>query len=146
MGSTSKVSTPSVPKVGPPMVAVGRSVLRGATPVSTNKAGKPCTPIDKKYQVVFITSEVAPWSKTGGLGEAMDGLPVALAALGHRVMTISPRYDQYEEGWDTGYWSHVPMGDLTEPVHAFHCSQSKVDRVFVDHDCFLAKATVKTGS
>merc|ERR1712048_1429610 len=133
MGSTSKVSTPSVPKVGPPMVAVGRSVLRGATPVSTNKAGKPCTTIDKKYQIVFITSEVAPWSKTGGLGEAMDGLPIALAALGHRVMSISPRYDQYEEAWDTSFLSHVQMGSQTVPVKCFHAFVSKVDRVFVDH-------------
>ena len=44
-----------------------------------------------------MTSEFAPWSKPGGLGEAMDGLPMALAALGHRVMTIVPRYDQYKE-------------------------------------------------
>ena len=26
-----------------------------------------------------------------GLGEAMDGLPIALAALGHRCMVVSPR-------------------------------------------------------
>ena len=63
----------------------------------------------------FITNnpgsgEVAPFSKTGGLGEAMDGLPIALAALGHRCMVISPRYDQYAEAWDTGYWGSVNMG------------------------------------
>ena len=40
----------------------------------------------------------------------MDGLPIALAALGHRCMVISPRYDQYAEAWDTGYWGHVNMG------------------------------------
>ena len=57
-----------------------------------------------------ITGEVAPFSKTGGLGEAMDGLPIALAALGHRCMVVSPRYDQYAEAWDTGYWGQVNMG------------------------------------
>merc|ERR1712176_388074 len=107
-------------------------VARGENPAATmNKSGKLCTPIDKKYQIVFISSEVAPWSKTGGLGEAMDGLPIALAALGHRVMTIAPRYDQYAEAWDTSYWSKVSMGKNSESVHAFHCYQSKVDRVFV---------------
>jgi granule-bound starch synthase len=111
-----------------------------------NKTGKPTTPINKKYQVVFISSEVAPWSKTGGLGEAMDGLPIALAALGHRVMTISPRYDQYEEGWETGFESSVPMGPNTEAVRCFHAFQSKVDRVFVDHDCFLSKVSGKSGA
>eukprot|EP00972_Heterocapsa_arctica_P047197 6963213-Heterocapsa_arctica.AAC.1 len=62
-------------------------------------------------------------------------------------MTIAPRYDQYEEAWDTAYSSAVPMGGSTEPVRAFHTYANKVDRVFVDHDCFLAKvAAGKTGS
>ena len=111
-----------------------------------------------------MTSEVAPFSKTGGapsvvplgdifatsmlsgLGEAMDGLPIALAALGHRCMVISPRssalnagkirgaqslllpcsgYDQYKEAWDTGYWSSVPMGGKNESVHFFHTYKQK---------------------
>ena len=84
---------------GPAAVAVGRAIARGANPVVTDAAGKLATTINKKYQIVFVASEVAPWSKTGGLGEAMDGLPIALAALGHRVMTIAPRYDQYAEAW-----------------------------------------------
>lgn len=31
-------------------------------------------------QVVFVTTEVAPWSKAGGLGDVMAALPAALAA------------------------------------------------------------------
>ncbi len=34
-----------------------------------------CTP-----QVVFITTEIAPWSKVGGLADVLAGLPAALAA------------------------------------------------------------------
>jgi granule-bound starch synthase len=51
--------------------------------------------------IVFVSAEVAPWSKTGGLGDVLGGLPPALAARGHRVMTVSPRYDQYKDAWDT---------------------------------------------
>ena len=43
-------------------------------------------------RVLFATSEVAPWSKTGGLADVSAGLPAALAALGVDVTVVSPRY------------------------------------------------------
>ncbi|HET8723439.1 MAG TPA: glycogen synthase GlgA [Anaeromyxobacteraceae bacterium] len=42
--------------------------------------------------VLFVSSEVAPWSKTGGLGDVASSLPAALAARGHRVAVVTPRY------------------------------------------------------
>ena len=42
--------------------------------------------------VLFVSSEVAPFSKTGGLGDVAASLPVALAARGHRVAVVTPRY------------------------------------------------------
>lgn len=41
--------------------------------------------------------QVAPWSKTGGLGDVLGSLPIALAARGHRVMVVTPRYANYAE-------------------------------------------------
>ncbi|CAE6918909.1 WAXY, partial [Symbiodinium sp. KB8] len=135
----------SAPKIGPPAVAVGRAMAEGRPAVSMT-GGKLVTTISKKFQIVFVTSEVAPFSKTGGLGEAMDGLPIALAALGHRCMVISPRYDQYKEAWDTGYWGSVPMGGKNESVHFFHTYKQKVDYVFVDHPTFLERVNGLTGA
>lgn len=45
------------------------------------------TPMD----IIFVSSEVAPWSKTGGLGDVVGSLPIALADRGHRVMVVAPR-------------------------------------------------------
>jgi len=42
--------------------------------------------------ILFISSEVAPYSKTGGLGDVAAALPTALAARGHDVMVVTPLY------------------------------------------------------
>lgn len=68
--------------------------------------------------VVVVSAECGPWSKTGGLGDVVGGLPPALAANGHRVMTVSPRYDQYKDAWDTGVVVEVswfPLSSLVLP-------------------------------
>jgi starch synthase len=43
-------------------------------------------------RVAFVTSEVAPFSKTGGLGDVSGALPQALAAAGVDVTVYSPLY------------------------------------------------------
>lgn len=96
--------------------------------------------------LVFVGCEVGPWSKTGGLGDVLGGLPPAMAARGHRVMSVSPRYDQYKDAWDTCVVVEIPVGDRIETVRFFHCYKRGVDRVFVDHPWFLEKVWGKTGS
>ncbi|RCV20020.1 hypothetical protein SETIT_4G022400v2 [Setaria italica] len=95
--------------------------------------------------VVFVGAEMAPWSKTGGLGDVLGGLPPAMAANGHRVMVISPRYDQYKDAWDTSVVSEIKVGDRYERVRFFHCYKRGVDRVFIDHPSFLERVWGKTG-
>ncbi|CAJ1976339.1 unnamed protein product [Sphenostylis stenocarpa] len=102
--------------------------------------------IECGMKLIFVGTEVAPWSKTGGLGDVLGGLPPALAGHGHRVMTVSPRYDQYKDAWDTAVTVEVKVGDKIETVRFFHCYKRGVDRVFVDHPCFLEKVWGKTGS
>ncbi|KAJ6753476.1 GRANULE-BOUND STARCH SYNTHASE [Salix purpurea] len=96
--------------------------------------------------LVFVATEVAPWSKTGGLGDVLGGLPPAMAARGHRVMTISPRFDQYKDAWDTSVVVQIQVGNRVETVRYYHCYKRGVDRVFVDHPMFLEKVWGKTGS
>ncbi|MFA5134956.1 MAG: glycogen synthase [Patescibacteria group bacterium] len=42
--------------------------------------------------IASIASEVAPYSKTGGLGDVAKALPKALANIGHMVSIITPYY------------------------------------------------------
>lgn len=92
------------------------------------------------YNIVFVTSEAAPYSKTGGLGDVCGSLPIALAARGHRVMVISPRYqngtiadEKFSGASDLD--SHIKIycfGGVQE-VAFFHEYREGVDWVFVDH-------------
>ena len=43
-------------------------------------------------KLLFIASEAAPFAKTGGLGDVLAALPRALAARGHEVLVVIPKY------------------------------------------------------
>lgn len=71
--------------------------------------------------LVFVTSEAAPYSKTGGLGDVCGSLPIALAGRGHRVMVISPRYLNGTSA-DKNYARAKDLG-VRVTVHCFGASQ-----------------------
>ena len=43
-------------------------------------------------RILFAASEALPFAKTGGLADVLEGLPRALAAQGHEVAIVLPRY------------------------------------------------------
>jgi len=64
-------------------------IVRSEAASFTDETTKAANPL----RIVFVSAEVGPWSKTGGLGDVVGGLPIALAQRGHNVLTIAPRYD-----------------------------------------------------
>lgn len=49
-------------------------------------------------RIVFVASEGVPHSKTGGLADVVGALPKALAASGHEVEVLLPRYRMTKPG------------------------------------------------
>ncbi|MCE2503104.1 MAG: glycogen synthase GlgA [Chlorobi bacterium] len=47
--------------------------------------------------ILFVTSEVTPFIKTGGLADVSSALPLALVELGHDVRIITPKYGNISE-------------------------------------------------
>ena len=45
-----------------------------------------------RLSILFVTSEMAPWVKTGGLGDVSAALPAALRNAGHDVRVLLPHY------------------------------------------------------
>ena len=85
---------------------LSKSVLLSATPFSSRKCSKrasvttraiaqpappPTAKTSNPLNLIWTSAEVAPWSKTGGLGDVVGGLPLEMARRGHKVMTIAPR-------------------------------------------------------
>src|SRR5207248_3416953 len=44
-------------------------------------------------KILFVASEAAPYVKTGGLGDVIGALPRALAARGHELLVVIPKYN-----------------------------------------------------
>eukprot|EP00218_Dolichomastix_sp_CCMP3274_P007546 CAMPEP_0170132498 /NCGR_PEP_ID=MMETSP0033_2-20121228/401_1 /TAXON_ID=195969 /ORGANISM="Dolichomastix tenuilepis, Strain CCMP3274" /LENGTH=571 /DNA_ID=CAMNT_0010367877 /DNA_START=21 /DNA_END=1736 /DNA_ORIENTATION=+ len=122
--------------------AGARRTAKTAPRAAVAEVAAPVTKTDTPLKIVFISAEVAPWSKTGGLGDVVGSLPVELAKRGHKVMSIAPRYDQYRGAWDTEVQVNVQGKDC----RLFHERKQGVDRVFIDNPLFLAKVWGKTGS
>lgn len=60
--------------------------------------------------VLVVSSEVAPFAKTGGLGDVLGALPRYLRALGHDVRVFLPFYSSI----DTKKGTFTPVGDPFE--------------------------------
>lgn len=88
--------------------------------------------------VVFVGSECAPWVKTGGLGDVMQSLPKALAARGHRVMVIVPKYGgrDYKGAEYSGVIGKFNVFGQLQEVGYHHLHDAGVDWVFLDHGAY----------
>ena len=98
--------------------------------------------MSKKLKIVQISSELAPFSKTGGLGDVARSLPKALFRLGHEVINITPLYGRIidkeknnlklifkdvilflnsDENIKVNYWQGFLMDGL--PVYFIECKK-----------------------
>ncbi|HVO73561.1 MAG TPA: glycogen synthase GlgA [Ignavibacteriaceae bacterium] len=51
----------------------------------------------RKLKVLFVTSEVYPFIKTGGLADVSSALPQAISEMGHEVRIVVPKYGAVDE-------------------------------------------------
>mmetsp|Transcript_102052 Transcript_102052/g.263845 ORF Transcript_102052/g.263845 Transcript_102052/m.263845 type:complete len:588 (-) Transcript_102052:169-1932(-) len=90
--------------------------------------------------VVIVSSEINPWSKSGGLALVVASLAVEFAERGRRTMAISPMYDNYENVTWCGM-ARVWLFNAEHEVNYYHqyhkLDEDKgVDYIFVDHPCY----------
>ncbi|HEY3296032.1 MAG TPA: glycogen synthase GlgA [bacterium] len=92
-------------------------------------------------KVLFVTSEVTPFSKTGGLADISAALPKALAAQGCDVRVITPRYgfisrEKYGIRLDgTGAGFSVDLHGHSVKVALSHAADSQPGLQFLFVEC-----------
>jgi starch synthase len=97
--------------------------------------------------VAFVTSEMVPYVKTGGLADISGALPKALGRLGHRVTVVLPRYGAipFPPGEFAGS-VHVPVDAVTRSAGFYRTTPYEgVEVVFVEHPPFFDRGGVVYG-
>ncbi|MEO0081477.1 MAG: glycogen synthase GlgA [candidate division WOR-3 bacterium] len=95
--------------------------------------------------VAHLASEVAPFSKTGGLADVTGALPQALVRAGLQVAVISPLYPSVvEAGFNPAISDTftVTVGDRTRTVRLLELVDRGVRYIFVDEPGFFGRAGI----
>ena len=85
----------------------------------------------------MASSEVYPFSKTGGLADVVGALPEALVKLGHEVLVVSPWYKTLKKQqplWVGDEW--VAFDGGLETCGVGHLERNGVQYAFVGHNYF----------
>ncbi len=92
----------------------------------------------KKLKILFVTSEIVPFVKTGGLADVSSALPQMLSELGHEVRIVVPKYGAVD---DRKFKIHeiVRLKDLQVKIG------DKGSNIF-SQILFLARATSKSSN
>jgi len=91
-------------------------------------------------KTVYMSPEVTPFAKTGGLGDVAGSLPGFIAELGHRVTVILPFYRSARrcgrEITDTGKTVSVPIMDrvVTGRIFESRLERSEVRVLLIGND------------
>ena len=108
----------------------------GSSPAAPSPAPAPPPPppqpAGRGAPVIFVTSEVAPWSKTGGLGDVCGALPAALAKRGHAVLVVSPLYEHYDGVEEIGR-CEVFLSHANQEVRYWRIRKDGVTYLFCQH-------------
>ena len=101
--------------------------------------------------IIYITAEVSPFSKVGGLADVSDALPAELARLGEQLIVITPLYsiiDCQKYGvYPTGIQNQVMVGNTSYVYHIYesHHNDNPNHRIwFIENDYFFNRKGIYT--
>jgi starch synthase len=96
-----------------------------------------------KLKILFVSSEVAPFARTGGLGDVLGALPRTLAKQGHDIKVCLPKYkavgDSASKLVRIDWSAPIEIGGNIAEAAAYrqHNNRPRMDYYFVDNDYFF---------
>ncbi len=93
--------------------------------------------------ILFASSEAAPFCKTGGLADVVGSLPQALARMGEQVSVILPLYEcigaPWREKMHFDHWGEVHLAWRRIYYGLFSLEQEGVTYYFVDNEAYFKR-------
>ena len=92
-------------------------------------------------KVLFVTAELAPLARTGGLGDVMSALPATLRKAGADARIIMPLYkkikDQYAGQMTFLRWAMIKLGWRTMYSGLLRMDLNGTPVYFIDNDFYF---------
>ncbi len=103
---------------------------------------------DKLIKILFVSSEVAPFAKSGGLGDVSGSLPAALKRLGGQLVdirVITPKYENINEEYltDAEYlgYTGVNLAWRNQTASVFEKTTSDDIKIyFIQNDYYFGRS------
>lgn len=94
----------------------------------------------------MMTSEAAPFAKTGGLGDVLGALPQALAGLDNDVRVVMPKYGAIPEKFVSEmkfeFYTYIPLGWRNKYCGVFSLEKKGVTYYFIDNEYYFGDRTL----
>ena len=96
-----------------------------------------------KHSILMVSSEVAPFAKSGGLAESVSALAQELDRSGHDVRILMPRYRDIRRDrlyrYPTPFSVRVGQDMFTTAIYEGRLGESSVVVYFIDHEDLYAR-------
>ena len=86
--------------------------------------------------ILFLSSEMVPFCKTGGLADVSGALPAALKSKGHDVKTVVPFYHIIKQEMQVHSNFHIHIGGYPKDGTLLINREDGVDRYFVHNPSY----------